>query len=68
MNLKSVSEVARDVGCRPRDVSDAFYGHLLDDSRIVVVAGRRAIPSDYIPEIRRVLVAHGKCKEAACQR
>lgn len=65
MTLKSVSDVAREIGCRPRDISDAFYGRILDDSRIVVVAGRRAIPAEYVATIRQVLEDRGKLSHNA---
>lgn len=67
MTLKSVSEVARIVGCRPRDISDAFYARVLDEARIFIVAGRRAIPQEYIQEIRTKLTALGKVQEPVCQ-
>jgi hypothetical protein len=60
--LVSVSQAAERIRCRPRDISDAFYARLLDESRIVRVGGRRAIPEDYLPEIARVLAARGKTR------
>jgi len=65
MTLLSVTEVAAEIGCRPRDVSDAFYGGALDERRIFRVSGRRAIPADYVPEIRAILAARGKIREEA---
>ncbi len=65
MTLLSVSDVARELGCRPRDVSDAFYNRLLDEGRIRIVAGRRLIPLEYVPEIRQVLDSHGKLPKGA---
>ena len=56
----SVAQVADRAGCRPRDVSDFFYQGHLDESRILRIAGRRAIPADYVPEICLVLKARGK--------
>jgi hypothetical protein len=32
----------------------------LDDSRCPIIAGRRLIPSDYVPEIERVLRESGR--------
>lgn len=55
MILFSVGDVASKIGCRPRDVSDAFYQGRLDESRVIRVAGRRGIPADYLSEIREVL-------------
>ena len=34
MTFFSVSDAAREVGCRPRDISDAFYNGYLDESRV----------------------------------
>lgn len=64
MTYHSVTEVAEQIGCRPRDISDLFYQQLLDDRQVLKVAGRRAIPSTYVPEIRRVLAERGKLQEA----
>jgi hypothetical protein len=64
MTFFSVSDAAQKIGCRPRDVSDAFYARILDESKVLRVAGRRAIPADYIPEIRRVLSERGKASQA----
>ena len=65
MTLLSVSEVAQELGCRPRDVSDAFYNRILDNERIIIVAGRRAIPLEYLPEIRQRLTERGKVSAEA---
>jgi len=51
----SVSQAAAELGCRPRDISDLFYQRLLDPDRTILIAGRRAIPREYLPDIRRVL-------------
>ena len=56
----TISELARRLGCRPRDISDLFYGRALDDSRCPIVSGRRLIPSDYVPDVKRVLAERGK--------
>jgi len=62
-----VSEVARQLGVRPRDISDLFYQRRLDDGRCPVVGGRRLIPADYIPAIREALQARQpRGQEAAC--
>lgn len=53
--LLSVSEVARKIGCRPREISDLFYSRRLDDERCPIVGRRRVIPADYVAEIRRVV-------------
>jgi hypothetical protein len=61
-----VSEVARQIGARPKDISDLFYQRRLDDERCPIVGGRRLIPVDYVPvieatlrELGRLEVAHG---------
>jgi hypothetical protein len=47
----SVSEVARRLEARPRDISDLFYRRALRDDLCPIVAGRRLIPEDYIEVI-----------------
>lgn len=56
----SVSEVARRLGARPKDISDLFYLRHLDDERCPVIGGRRLVPLDYVPEIERVLREFGR--------
>jgi hypothetical protein len=51
----TVSDVARHLGVRPRDVSNLFYQRRLDDQRCPVVGGRRLIPPDYLPAIEAAL-------------
>lgn len=51
----SVSEVARRLDCRPREISDLFYQRRLCDARCPVVSGRRLIPEDYLPVIEAIL-------------
>jgi hypothetical protein len=53
--LLHVSEVARRLHCRPRDISDLFYQRLLSDERCPVVGGRRLIPFEFVPVIQEVL-------------
>lgn len=60
--LYSVSDVAKQLGCRPRDISDGFYSRLLDEAQVLVVASRRLIPAEYVPEIRAKLAKAGKLK------
>jgi hypothetical protein len=50
-----VSEVARQIGARPKDISDLFYQRKLDDKRCPIVGGRRLIPDDYLPVIEATL-------------
>ncbi len=63
--LNSASEVAREIGCRPRDISDGFFQGILDDRRIHIIAGRGVIPRDYIPENREIIAARGKIRGEA---
>ena len=51
----SVSEVARRIGAKPRDISDLFYRRELRDDLCPIVAGRRLIPESYIDVIRMAL-------------
>ena len=55
-----VSEVARRIGARPKDISDLFYRRELRDDLCPVVAGRRLIPAGYVDVIHRVLRRHGR--------
>jgi hypothetical protein len=56
----TVSETARLIGARPRDISDAFYARQLDDT-LCPLAGRvRLIPSGYVPTVREVLRELGR--------
>ena len=51
----SVSEVARQLGVKPRDISDLFYSRELRDDLCPIVGGRRLIPDTYVDEIAEVL-------------
>ena len=55
-----VGEVARQTGVEPRVISDLLYSRKLSIDRCPIVAGRRLIPSDYVPEIKRVLDSNEK--------
>lgn len=55
MSHLSVSEAARRLGARPRDISDLFYRRLLRDDLCPIVAGRRLIPPDYLDCIAQAL-------------
>lgn len=59
-NLLSVSEVARRLGAKPKDISDLFYARELRDDIAPIVAGRRVIPEAYIHVIRDVLRRHNR--------
>ncbi|MBL8796191.1 MAG: hypothetical protein JNM56_19985 [Planctomycetia bacterium] len=54
-DLLTVSEVARRLGVRPRDISDLFYRRLLDDACCPVVGSRRLIPEQYVATIAAAL-------------
>lgn len=51
----SVSEVARMLGTRPKDISDLLYQRELRDDLCPIVAGRRLIPETYVDEIAAAL-------------
>ena len=69
MQFLSVSDVAREIGCRPRDISDAFYGRHLDDTICPIVGRRRLIPRSYVPVVRDVIEHRGAPqREAATTR
>jgi len=57
MKHLSVSEAARLLKARPRDISDLFYRRRLRDDLCPIVGGRRLIPEDYMDiiaiELRR---------------
>jgi hypothetical protein len=59
MSYLTVSDVARRLSVRPRDVSDLFYQRALDDGRCPVVGGRRLIPADYLADIVAALRERG---------
>ncbi|MDP1797624.1 MAG: hypothetical protein Q8K78_09090 [Planctomycetaceae bacterium] len=59
-SYETASSLARRYGCKPRDISDLFYGRILDESRCPVIQGRRLIPPDYIPVVEQVLRERGK--------
>jgi hypothetical protein len=52
----TVSEAARRLGARPRDISDLFYRRRLSDELCPVVSGRRLIPIDCLPAIEAALM------------
>ena len=54
-NLLSVSEVARLLGAKPKNISDLFYARELRDDIAPIVAGRRLIPENYVEIIRTTL-------------
>ena len=59
MKHLSVSEAARRLNARPRDISDLFYRRRLRDDLCPIVGGRRLIPEDYLDMIALVLRRRG---------
>jgi hypothetical protein len=56
----SVSEVARAIGARPRDITQLLYSRVLRDDLCPIVAGRRMIPRDYVEQVRWALRRAGR--------
>jgi hypothetical protein len=59
MPTYTVSDVARQLGVRPRDISDLFYSRELSDKQCPIVGGRRLIPPEYVAVIVTALRKHG---------
>jgi len=55
MKYLSVSEAARRLGARPRDISDLFYRRRLSDESCPIVGGRRLIPESLLSVIEMAL-------------
>lgn len=55
----SVSEAARQIGAKPRDISTLFYNRVLRDDLAPIVGGRRMIPAAYLDVIRMALKRAG---------
>jgi hypothetical protein len=68
MALFSFADAARKLGCRPRDISDLFYARILDETQLVQIGNRRAIPEAYLPTVRDVLASRGKLKAELAAR
>lgn len=64
-NLLSVSDAARELGCRPRDISDLFYARVLDDEQCPILSRRRVIPRNYLPEIKAAVEKHVRGRREA---
>ncbi|MBD3291352.1 MAG: hypothetical protein GF393_00400 [Armatimonadia bacterium] len=60
MAYVSVSEAARRLDARPRDISDLLYRRQLSDDRCPLVGNRRLIPEDYLDVIAMVLRRTGR--------
>ena len=68
MRVLTFTEAAREIGCLPRDISDAVYARLLDERRLVQIGIRRAIPPDYLDDVREVLAQRGKIRQELVAR
>ena len=53
--LFSITDAAKEIGVRPRDISDAFYQQKLDADKCTRFGRALAIPANYLPTIREVL-------------
>ena len=60
MTYLSVSQVARRLKARPRDVSDLFYRRRLRDDLCPIVGGRRLIPEGYLDMVAAELAKAGR--------
>ena len=60
MSFISVSDCARELGARPRDISDLFYQRVLDDATCPIVTNRRLIPRSYVPAVKEALTERGR--------
>ena len=59
MDYLSVSDAARELGVKPKHISDLLYQRELRDDLCPIVAGRRLIPRGYLPEILKALIKRG---------
>ena len=59
MDYLSVSDAARELGAKPKHISDLLYQRELRDDLCPIVAGRRLIPRGYLPEILKALIKRG---------
>lgn len=59
MPFYSISELADEIGCPPKMISDLFFRRVLDPSRCTIKAGRRLIPEDYVTHVKRALRQRG---------
>lgn len=60
MAYLSVSQAARRLQARPRDISDLFYRRRLRDDLCPIVGGRRLIPEEYLDMIAAELGRTGR--------
>ncbi len=64
MSYLSVSEAARRLGAKPKDISDLLYRREIRDDLCPIVAGRRLIPEEHLELIARALKRAGR----SCQQ
>lgn len=55
----SVGEAARLIGACPRDITNGYYSRWFADNA-PIVGGRRMVPRQYLPTIKRILREHGR--------
>jgi len=60
MKHLSVSQAARRLKARPRDISDLFYRRRLRDDLCPIIGGRRLIREDYLGMIAAELRRSGR--------
>jgi hypothetical protein len=58
-NLFTIAETARRLGIPPRKISDMFYNGKLDETKCVLIGGRRFIPSDYVSTVEQAVGSAG---------
>jgi hypothetical protein len=61
----SLTAVAKHFGIKPKVLSDLLWRREIDPDRCPLIGRTRAIPVDYLPDIRRVLVEKGKLPRGA---
>lgn len=59
MDFLCVSDVARQLGAKPKTISDLLYQRELSDDLCPIVGGRRLIPRSYLPTIQQILIERG---------
>jgi hypothetical protein len=62
-NVHFVSEVARRLGCTPREITYLLYDRCVPDDATMLVNGRRLIPEASIPLIEAALLARKAKRE-----
>lgn len=59
MDFLSISEVARQLGVPPKTITDLCYRRIIPDDACPIIAGRRLVPKDYLPELTTLLRDRG---------